>query len=158
MVNSGAEQMLKWALKHDLIMVTGGDMFDKANVNRQIDNILWLKKVGFSNAQALKTATSSAGHVLSWSGGMNPYKDAYPDLGEEEKAKKGIGLGVVEEGSYADLLVINGNPLENLEVLKDRNNMQFIMKDGHVWKNTLVPATHEHYVPSEMRYMPSTVL
>ena len=157
-VNKGAEQMLKWALKHDLIMVTGGDMFDKANVNRQIDNILWLKKVGFSNVQALKTATSSAGHVLSWSGGMNPYKDAYPGLGEEEKAEKGIGLGVVEEGSYADLLVINGNPLEDLEVLKDRNNMQFIMKDGHVWKNTLVPATHEHYVPPEMRYMPSTVL
>ena len=158
MVNAGAEQMLKWALKHDLIMVTGGDMFDKANVNRQIDNILWLKKVGFSNVQALKTATSSAGHVLSWSGGMNPYKDAYPDLSEEEKSKKGIGLGVVEEGAYADLLVINDSPLENLEVLKDRNNMQFIMKDGHVWKNTLVPATHEHYVPPEMRYMPSTVL
>ena len=157
-VNKGAAQMLKWALKHDLIMVTGGDMFDKANVNRQIDNILWLTKVGFSNVQALKTATSSAGHVLSWSGGMNPYKDAYPDLGEEEKAKKGIGLGVVEEGSYADLLVINGNPLENLEVLKDRDNMQFIMKDGHVWKNTLVPATHEHYVPPETRHMPSTVL
>ena len=158
MVNAGAEQMLKWALKHDLIMVTGGDMFDKANVNRQIDNILWLKKVGFSNVQALKTATSSAGHVLSWSGGMNPYKDAYPDHSEEEKASKGIGLGVVEEGSYADLLVINGNPLENLDVLKDRNNMQFIMKDGHVWKNTLVPPEHQHYVPPETRYMPSTVL
>ena len=158
-VNSGASQMLKWALKHDLIMVTGGDMFDKANVNRQIDNILWLKKVGFSNIQALKTATSSAGYVLSWSGGMNPYKDAYPDSSEEEKAKKGIGLGVVEEGAYADLLVIKGNPLENLEVLKDRNNMQLILKDGHVWKNTLVPPSHPHYAPPERRaIMPSPVL
>ena len=157
-VNTGASQMLKWALKHDLIMVTGGDMFDKANVNRQIDNVLWLKKVGFSDVQALKTATSTAGIVLSWSGGMNPYKDAYPELSDAEKAEKGIGLGVVEEGSYADLLVIKGNPLEKLEILKDRNNMQFIMKDGHVWKNTLVPATHEHYVPPETRYMPSTVL
>jgi len=35
-VNSGAFQMFKWALKHDLIMVTGGDMFDEANVNRLI--------------------------------------------------------------------------------------------------------------------------
>ena len=157
-VNKGASQMLKWALKHDLIMVTGGDMFDKANVNRQIDNILWLKKVGFSNVKALKTATSSAGYVLSWSGGMNPYKDAYPLLSEEEKAKKGIGLGVVEDGAYADLLIINGNPLQDLELLKDRDNMQFIMKDGHVWKNTLVPATHPFYVPPEGRHMPSTVL
>jgi imidazolonepropionase-like amidohydrolase len=151
--------MLKWALKHDIIMVTGGDMFDKANVNRQIENILWLKKVGFSNVQALKTATSSAGYVLSWSGGMNPYKDAYPGLSEEEKAKRGIGLGVVEEGAYADLLVIKGNPLEKLEVLKDRGNMQLIIKDGHVWKNTLVPATHPYYVPPETRAItPSPVL
>ena len=157
-VNKGADQMLKWALKHDLIMVTGGDMFDKANVNRQIDNILWLKKVGFSNGQALKTATSSAGHVLSWSGGMNPYKDAYPGLSEDEKAAKGIGLGVVEEGAYADLLVVKGNPLEKLEIMKDRNNLQFIMKDGHVWKNTLVPPEHRFYVPPERRYMPSTTL
>ena len=158
-VNSGASQMLKWALKHDLIMVTGGDMFDKANVNRQIDNILWLKKVGFSNVQALKTATSSAGYVLSWSGEMNPYKDAYPDLGPEEKAKKGIGLGVVEEGAYADLLVIKGNPLDKLEVLKDRNNMQLILKDGHVWKNTLVTPEHRYYVPPERRaIIPSPVL
>jgi len=157
-VNAGAAKMLKLALKHDLIMVTGGDMFDKANVNRQIDNILWLKTVGFSNVQALKTATSTAGLVLSWSGGMNPYKDAYPGLSEKEKAKKGIGLGVVEAGAYADFLIIKGNPLDKIELLKDRNNMQFIMKDGHLWKNTLVPSTHPHYVPPEGRYMPSTLL
>lgn len=150
--------MFKWALKHDLIMVTGGDMFDKANVNRQIDNILMLETVEFSPVQALKTATSSAGHVLSWSGGMNPYKDAYPKLSDEEKADKGIGLGVVEPGSYADMLIIKGNPLDNLKLLKDRNNMQFIMKDGHVWKNTLVPAAHEFFVPPERRYMPSSTL
>lgn len=157
-VNAGASRMLKWALQHDLIMVTGGDMFDKANVNRQIENILWLKEVGFSNAQALKTATSSAGHVLSWSGGMNPYTEAYPDLGDEEKPEKGIGLGVVEAGSYADLLIIKGNPLEKIELLRDRNNMPFIMKDGHVWKNTLVPPSHEFFVPPERRYMPSSTL
>lgn len=158
MVNSGASKMLKWALKHDLIMVTGGDMFDKANVNRQIDNVVWLKEVGFSNVQALKTATSSAAYVLSWSGGMNPYKDAYPKLSAEEKAEKGIGLGVIEEGAYADVLIIKGNPLENIELLKDRNNMQMIIKDGHLWKNTLVPPTHPHYVPPEGRHMPSSVL
>ena len=32
--------MLKWALKHDLILVTGGDIFDAANVNRQIENLI----------------------------------------------------------------------------------------------------------------------
>lgn len=155
MVNSGASQMLKWALKHDLIMVTGGDMFDAANVNRQIENIMYLKTVGFSNVQALKTATSTAGHVLSWCGGMNPNKDAYPELSQEEKEAKGIGLGVVEQGSYADLLVIDGNPLEELEVLRDRDNLQLIMQDGKVWKNTLVPAEHKQHIPVEGSHSPS---
>lgn len=158
MVNSGASQMLEWALKHDLIMVTGGDMFDAANVNRQIENIMYLKTVGFSNLQALKTATSTAGHVLGWCGGMNPYKDAYPNLTEDEKAEKGIGLGVVEPGSYADLLIIDGNPLEELEILRDRDNLQLIMQDGKIWKNTLVPAAHSQHVPVEGSHTPTPSL
>lgn len=154
-VNAGAAQMLKWALKHDLIMVTGGDMFDAANVNRQIENLIMLKTVGFSNTQILKTATSSAGEVLGWCGGMNPYKDAYPDLSPEEKEKKGIGLGVVEPGSYADLLVVAGNPLEEIELLRDRDNLQLIMQDGKVWKNTLVPAEHPQHIPVEGSHSPA---
>ena len=65
----------------------------------------------------------------------------------------------MEEGAYADLLVIKGNPLEKLEVLKDRNNMQLIPKDGHVWKNTLVSPAHPYYVPPKTRaIIPSPVL
>ena len=76
-----------------------------------------------------------------------------------KQPQQGNRLGVVEEGAYADLLVIKGNPLEKLEVLKDRDNMQMIIKDGHVWKNTLVPATHPYYAPPERRaIMPSPVL
>lgn len=157
-VNAGASQMLKWALKHDIIMVTGGDMFDAANVNRQIENLIALKSIGFPDVKILKTATSTAGHVLGWCGGMNPYKDAYPDLSEEEKEKKGIGLGVVEAGAYADLLVINGNPLEGIEVLRDRDNLQLIMQDGKIWKNTLVPAAHKQHVPVEGSHAPSPSL
>ena len=89
---------------------------------------------------------------------MNPYKDAYPALNEEEKTAKGIGLGVVEPGSYADLLIIKGNPLENLEILRDRDNLQLIMQDGKVWKNTLVPATHPQHIPVEGSHSPSPVL
>jgi imidazolonepropionase-like amidohydrolase len=123
-VNSGAGQMMKWALKHDLIMVTGGDMFGEAYVHRQADNLVWLQTVGFSDYQILKTATSAAAEVLSWSGEMNPYKDG--------------GLGTIEPGNYADLVLIEGNPLEDITLLKDyENNMKVIMKDGKIWKNTL---------------------
>ncbi|MEP3034121.1 MAG: amidohydrolase family protein, partial [Pseudoruegeria sp.] len=39
-VNKGAQQMMEWAVKHDLLMVTGGDMFGPDLV-RQADNIIW---------------------------------------------------------------------------------------------------------------------
>ncbi len=135
-VHDGAANMFKLALKHQPIMVSGGDMFGAALVHRQADNIRLLGEVGFSPYLALKTATSSAGHVLSWSGGMNPYKEAYPGLSEEEKADKGIGLGVVEPGAYADLILVEGNPLDSLERIH-RDNVHFVMKDGVVYKNTL---------------------
>ena len=45
---------------------------------------------------------------------------------------------MVEEGAYADLIVIDGNPLEDIKVLEDyANNMKVIIRDGKVWKNTL---------------------
>ncbi len=47
-------------------------------------------------------------------------------------------LGVVEEGALADLLLVAGNPLENIELMTDsENNFVLIMKDGVVYKNTL---------------------
>lgn len=28
-------------------------------------------------------------------------------------------LGVIEEGAYADMILVNGNPLENLDLIRD---------------------------------------
>ena len=47
-------------------------------------------------------------------------------------------LGVIEEGAYADLLLINGNPLEDLSILTSpEKNLALIMKDGKIYKNTI---------------------
>ncbi len=47
-------------------------------------------------------------------------------------------LGVVAEGALADLLIVNGNPLEDVEILASpADNLLLIMKDGRVFKNTL---------------------
>jgi len=49
-------------------------------------------------------------------------------------------LGIIAEGAYADLLIVDGNPLENLGVLMNpQKNLKFIMKDGTVYKNELAP-------------------
>ena len=45
-------------------------------------------------------------------------------------------LGVVEEGALADLLLVDGNPLENIQLIADPARSFFIiMKDGVVVKN-----------------------
>ncbi|MDH4031642.1 MAG: amidohydrolase family protein, partial [Chromatiales bacterium] len=47
-------------------------------------------------------------------------------------------LGVIEEGAYADILLVQGNPLENILVLQNyKDNIDLIMKDGKVYKNAL---------------------
>ena len=47
-------------------------------------------------------------------------------------------LGVVEEGALADLLLVDGNPLENIKLVADpEKNFLVIMKDGTIYKNTL---------------------
>ncbi len=47
-------------------------------------------------------------------------------------------VGVVAPGAYADLLVVDGNPLQDIRVLTapDRN-LKLIMKEGRVYKNEL---------------------
>ena len=49
----------------------------------------------------------------------------------------GSEIGSVEEGKLADLLVVEGNPLEDIAVLQDRDNLKLIVKGGRVVKNTL---------------------
>lgn len=123
-VNAGATAMFKLARKHELLIVTGGDMFGPAYNGRQADNMVWMKKVGFTPFEIMKMGTSSAAEVLSWSGGMNPYKYGT--------------LGVIEKGAYADLVLVDGNPLKDIAILNDyADKFKVIMKDGKVWKNTL---------------------
>ncbi|MCK4711095.1 MAG: hypothetical protein KAU21_20960, partial [Gammaproteobacteria bacterium] len=57
-------------------------------------------------------------------------------------------LGVIEKGAYADILIVKGNPLKDLTILRNRDNLQMIMKDGKLFKNTLVSPTHKNYTPS----------
>ena len=46
-------------------------------------------------------------------------------------------IGSVEPGKYADLIVVAGNPLKNLRVFQNQDNLRLIMKGGRVYKRTL---------------------
>ena len=54
----------------------------------------------------------------------------------------GLELGVVREGWLADLLLVEGNPLDDVRVLQNKANLRLIMKDGTLWKNTLGEVRH----------------
>jgi imidazolonepropionase-like amidohydrolase len=123
-VNAGATQMIEWAREHDLLIVSGGDMFGQLNAPMQAENLLIEETVGFTPVEILRHATSNAATVLGWTGGMNQYKYGT--------------LGVIEEGAYADMILVEGNPLEDLSLIRDyANNFKVIVKDGQIWKNTL---------------------
>jgi len=103
---------------------------------RQIAYEKWLHAEFFGTFHMLKAATGTAGEILALSGPVvNPYVEGK--------------LGVIEEGAYADILLVDGNPLEDITVIGavDRwfdapprdgvETIRMIMKDGVIYKNTL---------------------
>ena len=56
--------------------------------------------------------------------------------GAELLGKRGE-LGTIAPGAYADLIAVTGDPLADVNVLK---NVAFVMKDGSVFRSTLRPA------------------
>ena len=71
---------------------------------------------GFSNAEALQSATSLGGEAMDNNG----------------------SLGTLEEGKLADLVIIDGNPLEDITVLQDHKKIKAVMKDGLIYQLSLI--------------------
>jgi imidazolonepropionase-like amidohydrolase len=46
-------------------------------------------------------------------------------------------IGTVEPGKYADLIAVKGNPLRDLSLFQNQNNLEVIMKGGNVVKRTV---------------------
>jgi len=119
----GLANMFRLAKKHKVKIALGTDIVGtpemKATQAHELSNRLpW-----FSPAEILKQATANNAELLSWSGPRNPYPGK---------------LGVIEEGALADILLVEGNPLENLKLFDDPDkNLALIMKDGKIFKNTV---------------------
>ncbi|MDV7144917.1 amidohydrolase family protein [Tropicimonas sp. TH_r6] len=119
---------LKMVFQTDLVFTLGHDL------RRGIDFEKWVLTDYLGNLRALRAMTSTAGELMALSGKQNPYPEK---------------LGVIEPGAYADILIVDGNPLEDITVIgansdwlgaPDREEiatMRIIMKDGVIYKNTL---------------------
>ncbi len=122
----GTADAYAWAKKHDVKVVFGTDFILSPEQAEQQGEFLTLLETafGFTPHEALKQATSDGAQLLALSGPRNPYYE-----GE---------LGVIAAGAYADLILVDGNPLEDLSLVADpHENFDLIMKDGVIYKNSL---------------------
>jgi len=120
-VFAGTDRAYALAKKYRLKTAWGTDvLFSQALATQQGALLVKLTK-WYTPAEALVMATRTNAELLSMSGKRSPY---------------GGKLGVVEEGALADLLLIDGNPLENINLIADpAKNLKVIMKDGRIYKN-----------------------
>jgi imidazolonepropionase-like amidohydrolase len=121
-VLAGMENTYRLAKKHKLKTAFGTDiLFSPALAQRHGELLATLAR-WYTPAEVLAMATSINAELLTLSGKRNPYPGK---------------LGVVEEGALADLLLVDGNPLENIALIADpEKNFVVIMKDGKIYKNT----------------------
>ena len=120
-VNEGADRMMRWVAQYGVDTFGGADMwtFDILPITNQD---LVVRKRWFDDVEILRQNTSNAAAWLAKSGPKNPYKEG--------------PLGVIVEGAYADMILVEGNPLEDVAVLADYDqNIKLVMKDGLIFKN-----------------------
>jgi imidazolonepropionase-like amidohydrolase len=122
-VTAGMETAYRLARKYKLKTAWGTDILFSSSLARRQGDLLVKLSHWYTPAEALVMATGTNGALLALSGKRNPYPGK---------------LGVVEEGAFADLLLVDGNPLENLALVADpAKNFVVIMKDGRIYKNLL---------------------
>lgn len=126
-VTNGTNKIMNLAKKHKVKMAFGTDtLFDPELAKKQGKMLTKMTK-WLSPYETLKMATSTNAKLLKLSGPRDPYPGK---------------LGVIEEGAFADLILVKGNPLQNISLITDpQNNFSVIMKDGKIYKNTIIKRT-----------------
>lgn len=123
MVVQGTDRTYQLAKKYKVNLAWGTDLlFNPANTVNENRGIGKLQK-WFSNFEILKMITHDNAKLLALSGSRNPYPGK---------------LGVLEEGAWADMILVEGNPLDDVTLLVNPGkNILMIMKNGQIYKNTL---------------------
>jgi imidazolonepropionase-like amidohydrolase len=124
-MTSGTDTAYKLAKKHGVKLAWGTDtLFDPVLAVKQGKQLAKMQR-WFTPAEVLRMATRDNAELLAVSGKRSPYAGR---------------LGVIEEGALADILLVNGNPLENLSlVATPATSFAAIMKDGQFYKNLIAP-------------------
>jgi imidazolonepropionase-like amidohydrolase len=119
-VIEGNARIWPMAKKHRVKLAWGTDLLFEPELNSEQNRLMLPLKQWFSAAEIIRLVTYNNAELLALSGPRAPYQGR---------------LGVVETGALADLLLVEGNPLANVDLLADpAKNFAAIMKDGVIYK------------------------
>jgi imidazolonepropionase-like amidohydrolase len=123
MIAEGTARAVELGRRHNVKMALGTDILFNPNGTTTQGRQLAKFARWYDNAEVLRLLTSGNAELAALSGPRNPYP---------------ARLGRIEAGAYADILVIDGNPLEDISLIADPDRtMKLVMKDGRIHKNTL---------------------
>lgn len=120
-VLEGTGTMYPLARRHGIKTAFGTDLLFSPEILPRQGLMLARMSNWYSAAEALQMATARNGELMALSGPRNPYPGK---------------LGVIEQGAMADILVVDGDPTANLNLIADPTNFKVIMKDGTIYKDT----------------------
>ncbi|CRK49244.1 Amidohydrolase [Rhodococcus sp. RD6.2] len=121
---TGTDQVYEWATKHGVKVAWGTDLLLEPQLAARQSEMAARLGDHYSNLDALRMLTSGNAELFRLSGDRDPYRQA--------------PFGVVAEGAWADVLLVDGNPLEDLNLLADPGkNLSVIVKNGEIVKNGL---------------------
>lgn len=115
-------QQIVWPMAKRLgvKLAWGTDFLFEPELNAQQNAYILRLKPFFTPAELLRLVTSQNAELLALSGPRTPYEGR---------------LGVVEEGALADLILVEGDPLADIDLIGDpERNFAVIMKDGVIEK------------------------
>lgn len=123
-VRDNVETFVALIRKYDLPIAFGVDLFGSSQLMAMQNLEFERRGRWWTGAEILQQATFNTAQLLELSGPRNPYQEG--------------SLGVIEPGAYADLILVDGNPTEDILVMTEPEaNFSVIMKNGVVYKNTL---------------------
>lgn len=117
----GTETAYGLAIENGVKLAWGTDTLFSAELAAKQGKQLAKMTRWYTPAEVLTLATSTNAELLQLAGLRNPYPGVF---------------GRVEQGAIADLILLDGNPLTNIELIADPDtNMVVIMKDGEIVKD-----------------------
>ena len=123
-IKAQMEATTEYLNKYDIPILFGTDMmimYPGYEPRQSLDFTEYKKR--FGSFRGLLAATGNFHELVKLTTYQNPYPEGK--------------IGVLEEGSYADLLLLDGNPAEDLDLLGDPSNIRLVMKDGVIYKNNI---------------------